>query len=1305
MYNRDSRIMRKLLGKVTPETPSGDSSNLSITSAPSSLPATFRPSKSQNAVYAAGEPILCLDVSPDRRAAVLGGPHILKTVMLDDAHSFNFNFHEGVDVRGAVTSQAAGAKIPNVADQMSIRDVKWHGGTTIITACANGKIFAYNITRIGPGASEPVEYVQMQEDSRQINTLDVNPHLQSWVLSGSQDGMARVFDLSQSVQRSGGVTFRQRWSPLRCIDSVKQVKWSPKVGHEMACCTEGGVVLKWDVRQAQRPLLRLNAHEKACTGIAWHPDGNHLISSGWDGRLHVWDLSNTADKRQKPKYTVYAPAPVAAMAWRPGLWSATAQSKRVAQVAVSYDDTSNRRYGTPVVHIWDLARPTMPYKEIERFDSSPSALYWQDQDMLWTVGSDGYFNQCDVAYAPRAVDRQSTSAMAFSPTGDALMFLDERSQTHRPRPHVTHHPELIPRGNWTSSSNTPMLSISRSDSEEDVIGSFLGPRRRISNRKRVNSARSGTALSTTPPSSTALPEENKQLLGLDQAIKMTGTFKSSQAMASGHIPATKTVHVYQFLSSVYMETLHRELPFAHSRKPLDERVAAIIEKYASAAESASLFRLSQTWRILSYAVGLLLKRRAQYHLESRLGKLSKQKPDDRRGITKLKPIELQPSATGSGEATPRRLSAQANVNMNRPAGSRSLLAEEIESTSGVPTPLARPVDTSNDSHPNHLHEVGRKLAAISEPEEFTIGSPVQGSYKDHARTRQDSIPLSEMSQDSETSRSHQSHHSHESSTEGYDFYDTDVFKKAVDVPEPKKKEPLSLEPIGPIPTRVMRHDSNESFNQMFSISDGNKHATPRALSHGNGPWKSSLARHASDMDKDESGSGSGTPAEETKKPVKKAQVKDSPDEIFMISQTTATDETYPSQTSDLSQLTEPDVRIEPPKLEAPAIAVTSQPSRSSSPVKEPFAGQQDSRPYILETDHLPWSEDPPYPFATGPESTPIISPLDPYKLITRALSFECRTSALNASAIVLLLKPLVPETVIDFHQANGILRQHHSRLMRMGLFVEATLLRNLSVQGWPEGLPEWGDNYPALFTQAQNGGKVAFFCLSCRKIREPDPKLGDMAKWTCERCKSTMAPCAVCGHRQPEQATYTPLDISNMAELDESGILSEWWYCPSCAHGGHASCLQTWHAPVTRPDVNAPSTFSDGCCPLDGCGHACLPGKYRGETSTARSDELGRVAVEKSRSRDERKAGGSRSGSRRSSPRGGGGSSGGPDRTIRSDGNDVPQSRAVGVAREALNKSGGGGSGGGILSSSPGRVTGSGERERRKSVKFAGTDQ
>ncbi|CAG1994854.1 unnamed protein product [Fusarium graminearum] len=1287
MYNRDSRIMRKLLGKASTETPAGDTTNLSITSAPAStIAASFRPSKSQDAVYKAGVPILALDVSPDRRAAVLGSGHILKTVVLDDPTNFNFNFREGVDLRAVITAQPAGIKGNQAADQLSIRDVKWHGGSTIFTACANGKIFAYDVNRVGTGAGEPLEYMQMQEDSRQVNTLDVNPHLKSWLLSGSQDGMTRVFDTAAPIQsRSGGITFRQRFAPLKCIDSVRQVKWSPKVGHEMACCTEGGVVLKWDVRQPGRPLLRINAHEKACASIAWHPDGNHLISGGRDTKLHVWDLSSSADKRQKPKWSVTTPAPIWTIAWRPGLWSATAQNKRVAQIAVSYDDSSSRRYGTSAVHIWDLARPTMPYKEIERFDISPAALLWQDQDMLWTVGQDGQFTQSDVAYAPKVIDRQSTSSVAFSPKGDVMMFLDERShQSHRPRPPVSHHAEIVPRGPYGSSPNAPILSISRSDSEEDVVGSFLGPRRRLSRRKAGRSH-----LSTTPPSSSSLADDNKSFLALDQAINVTGLFKTQQTMAFGRLPAVKTTQIYQYLSGLYLETLQQELP-VQDGKPLNKRVGIIMEHYARAAEGVSLFRLAQTWRILAYTVGILLDRRAQYHLDTRLGRFHRVRIEEKKGSGLLKPVDLFNGSRTPGDETPRRAPTKTGIG-GRTLSARSLLAMGFESTSNVATPLARPADAADN-------QVGKKLAAVSEPEELSLGPGINDRFEDTPRRHQESAPVSDVSPEPESSQI--------SSTEGYDFYGAEVLLKAVDVP-PKKKEPLSLGSTSPQVQkgRVIRHDSEESFAQMFSTSDATKQ--PPSASKGTGQWRSSLARHASDMDKEypshirgeEVHPSQDTPTDSPQPRVREPTT-DSPDEVFLISQTTmGTDDSYPSQTSepieadDISP-TNMEPQSLPTKTESPQpqlLVSASHPGRSVSPLKDLFPAHKDLRPHVVETDFLPWEDDPLYPFPTVTSSeSPVVSPLDPYNSIVEALHYESRSSALNASAIVLLLKPLVPEFVIDHHQASGVLRQHHSRLMSMGLFIEASLLRNLCVEGWPEGLEQWGDNYTSIFTPAQQNGKVSFFCSSCRKPRELDPKNGPEGIWTCERCRTTMAPCAVCGHREPTQAEFTPIEVST-AMASSGSFLSEWWYCPTCAHGGHASCLQAWHASIDVSDTSNSATFSDGCCPLDGCGHACLPGRYRGETTTARADEIGRATVEKTRARDEWGS----SSSRRSSPRPG------TDRSVKSDGNDIPQSRAVGMARDALNNK----TSGGILSSSPGRVVATGERERRKSVKFAGTDR
>ncbi|KAF6802232.1 WD repeat-containing protein [Colletotrichum sojae] len=1275
MAPRENKIMRKLLGKVTADSSTDTNHTIGITSAPHF--SSYRPSASQNAVYAVGAPILCLDTSPDRRNAIIAGRHVLKTIVLD-----GLSVAEGTDVRAAITAQSAsskGASSSLTADQLSIRDVKWHNDATVFTACANGKIFSYDISRVATGGAA-LEFVHTREDSRQVNSLDINPHRQTTLLSGSQDGMVRYFDIRAPIQsRSGGLTYSPRGAYKCNADGVRQVKWSPKDGFYFACGTESGVVLKWDVRKIAQPLLKIPAHDKACASISWHPDGNHLISGGVDSKCAVWDMSKNADKRQKPRWVVYTPAPVAAVAWRPGLWSASAQGKRAAQVAVSYDDGSQRRYGINSVHIWDLARPSMPYKEIDRFESSPSGMLWQDQDLLWTVGNDGLFNQCDVAFAPKVLDRQSMSSMALSARGDAVMFLDERPH-HRPRPPVIshHHQSSIapPRTSYSSSPTTPMLSISRSDSEEDVIGSFLGPRRRTG-RKRRPSLRSVPVLSTTPPSGGHVLSDD-QVLGLEQAIKVTGTYKTQQTMAVGHVPAAARVDIYQFLSSYYLETLERELPYEEGGKPLVKRVTSIMEQYARAAEQVDQFRLAQTWRILAYSMTLLLNRRAQFHLETRLGRFQKRPSISKiKDIPKVKvPRPLDVVVEMNGEETPRRPSALSNSVDSRSLGVRSLLSEEIESTSNVATPVARAINEENAEQGHR----SRQLPPVMEPDDFALPPAAHSTFNNSPRRRLDSVPLSVTS--------HQSDQTQISSTDGYDFYDTDALQ-AVDVPEPRKREqkPLDYGPGTPNSRRTVRHNSDDSFAQMFSMSESSRQQSGLTSSSDGGAPARPVTSYPVQLQKpqlEEQGEYEsrirGKELEDSPEHGSLASLhgpgqsvpKDSPEDVFMISQTTmasdtATDEPSQSHVDSL-----------PPTFEDKSPFHAGTPT--SNPPKISPALQYDSTPTVLESDYLPWPEDPPYPHPLASNPTPSSSPpLNPYALLARALDFETRTSALNASAMILLLKPLMPEAVINPFRATAILRQHHARLTGMKLFTEAALLRKLSVRGWPSNVPDWGENYTSIFGPAQQGVKGGFLCPSCRKPRDLDPALGGKALWKCERCRAAMAPCAVCNHR----------DTADNVGSEEGGVMSVWWYCPGCAHGGHASCLAEWHAPS-----DGTYQVSEGCCPLDGCGHACLPGKWRDEKAAQRAEDVSRAAVEKAQ---QHLSGSSKPQSPVIPPRG-----------VHSDIAEVAQSRAVESVRgELVSNSGSGGNGptAGILSSSPGSRGGERERERRKSVKFVPTER
>jgi len=256
--------------------------------------------------------------------------------------------------------------------------------------------------------------------------------------------------------------------------------------------------------------------------------------------------------------------------------------------------------------------------------------------------------------------------------------------------------------------------------------------------------------------------------------------------------------------------------------------------------------------------------------------------------------------------------------------------------------------------------------------------------------------------------------------------------------------------------------------------------------------------------------------------------------------------------------------------------------------------------------------------------------------------------------MILLFRPLLPTSPIDEFQAGAIIRQYHQRLTNLKLFTEAALLRNLSVP-----------NYHTVFATAQEDVKIGFFCTGCNKPLENDPLIPG-SEWKCLRCKKELAPCAICLNRELEpDLEFEQGDVKLKAGM--------WWLCPGCGHGGHSSCMQAWHA---GPEFGEGDKYSGGCCPLEGCLHPCLPGKWRekrvDEKKAARAKELDLLVKENSRQ-----------GSGRGPVVGGRGQG-----LVRRDNREVNQSKAVEGVRVALSTGTlSGGSAGASL-------------ERKKSVKL-----
>jgi WD40 repeat protein len=1152
--------MRKLLGQPinTPNDP------VDTTSTGSSQ---LRPSASQNTVFSTRAPIACVDRSPDGQRAVVAGQKVFKTLRIDGS-----TITEDVDLRTIITSYATTHDITAAtADQLNIRAVKWSHNlldTTIITACGNGRIALYDLTRAGEG----LEVARIQEHSRQVHKLDINPFKCNWLLSASHDGTVKSFDLRSPFHGRNGPTFRT-WHTFKCnADAVRDVKWSPTDGFEFACSTDAGTVQKWDVRKPSAPVFKITAHQSACFSIAWHPDGQYLVSGGTDQHCYVWDVSKTAERGQKARYSLATPAPVSSVTWRPPCWSATAKGKRAAQVTVAYDDSNTNRHQTSSVHIWDFARPTMPFKEIEQWDCSPTGFLWNTRDLLWSVDREGRFTQTDVAFVPQLIERRSISTFTFSPTGDALMLLEPRQSPRRAR-HSLSSPETSP--SYQHNSNGPLLSVSRSDSEEDVVGSFLGPRQR---KRRRHDERS-QSLSTTPPNLTGLVES--RVMSLDEAVKVTGPYKPQQVMAVGHAPSTAKKTLYKYFTNRYLEKMVN-MDEALSEQPSNIRLASTMEFFAKTSESIAHYRLAQTWRLLAYTMNLLLIRRAEYHRQSRL---TGTKPLLKDTIAR----DAKAPTTNRGEETPRRYPREPSPFSSPPhPAPKQCIKEEFESTSNVATPLVRPIrDAIYEASREAMHTplVDDDILQLPEAALTPIRSPIP-------------VPGS-------------SHSSNEtaSSIEGYDFYGMESFSPAIAFAAPQRKQPLRLDYTDKVDPAVrmqpQRHDSGESF-QMFSTS-GESQSTPFMGSSGSDKLGSN---HGSSL-KDRVLSWETT---HSLRPKHRLSI-----DSEVHSNSESSDEHFTPHYSKIPR----DVRnimphnpASPPvfRIQEASVPTTlgtqspiAQEEVSTSPTELPS-----DDPNIIESDFSPWPNDPEF----------TIPPIDPKVLVQRSISFETQTGALNASAMVLLLRPFLPPGAIDEIQAEAILGQYHHRLQSMKLFTEASLLRNLCVP-----------LYPNVFAMAQENITVGYYCTDCHKPIENDPLVSN-SQWQCPRCQKAISGCAICLQREA-------VHLDDVADESAESVL--WWYCPGCGHGGHTACMDAWHS---GPEYEEGTKFSNGCCPLEGCLHPCLPGTWRDKTSEER-----RLAKQRELDLLVRES------SRQGSGRG---------RGVRRDAREVNQSKAVEGVRIAL---------------------------------------
>ncbi|OAP56240.1 hypothetical protein AYL99_09419 [Fonsecaea erecta] len=640
---------------------------------------------SRTATHRTGIPIAAVDINRQRTHAVLAGKEILKTVRVHDGKvTEDLNIRASISSYASAHSSTQSDSAEKRREYLPARDVKWsigHWDHIIATAATNGRIALYDLNAPSP----KTEWAWLHEHTGQINKLDFDPHAGYLLLSASQDKSVRLWDLRQSQPNKSRIRFEVR-------SAVRDVRWSPNDPFDFAVCADGGVIQKWDARAPVSPLLSINAHEKACYALDYHPDGRHVVSGGFDKYIRVWDFQ-TNRKRQKPVFQLRAPHAIRNIRWRPAsdvpesgestFWQST-------QVAVSY------YHDDPRLHIWDLRRPLLPFRELDRYSIPPNDLLWADKDLLWTVGDEGIFTQWDIKHTVPFYNQIAPCTSTFLPDGEYYTFSEERDTRRVSFLDNAAAGFLNVPPDKLSSGDDGAASRSLTD-DEGGLDSTAGTSFR--RREGVNvPSRSSKSHTNSPSSMEDRPPV--PILPLDASVlNHQDLFHNNQVGATGYIPGVAAEpQVVEYLASHYATPATAD-DNKSSPDTILNRLQNAFHQNAAACDAVSMHRMAQSWRILGAVIVPELKDWADANRASRRADAARRRETlesfraggHRPGLSPLAGLPNRGFITKSDSKSQKLMSS---LFKGIAAGDRPQQVSEMDSTSNMTTPLAKPLPNS-----------------------------------------------------------------------------------------------------------------------------------------------------------------------------------------------------------------------------------------------------------------------------------------------------------------------------------------------------------------------------------------------------------------------------------------------------------------------------------------------------------------------------------------------------------------------------------------------------------------------------------
>lgn len=144
----------------------------------------------------------------------------------------------------------------------------------LATAATNGHVCVWNLTKMGKAMQEQ----DYQEHKRTVNKVNFHASEPNRLISGSQDGTMRYFDIR--LKNAVAIFYSN-------TESVRDVQFSPHNPYTFSAVSENGSVQLWDVRRSDKCQQQFAAHSGPIFACDWHPENTWLATASRDKTIKV----------------------------------------------------------------------------------------------------------------------------------------------------------------------------------------------------------------------------------------------------------------------------------------------------------------------------------------------------------------------------------------------------------------------------------------------------------------------------------------------------------------------------------------------------------------------------------------------------------------------------------------------------------------------------------------------------------------------------------------------------------------------------------------------------------------------------------------------------------------------------------------------------------------------------------------------------------------------------------------------------------------------------------------------------------